>query len=99
MLAIDSLPPHLPRLEWTNLGILTARSDDIQRRLAFYATNKAHWDREISRVRPLPSFSQYSHQALSKVQKFYVSPEQWFKVSSAGQIAQRYLNLFPAIPL
>jgi hypothetical protein len=62
-----------------NLGILTARSEDIQRRLAFYATNKSHWDREISLVRPLPGFGQYSRQALSMVQKFYASPEQWLK--------------------
>ncbi|MHB1479368.1 MAG: nucleotidyl transferase AbiEii/AbiGii toxin family protein [Acidithiobacillus ferrooxidans] len=68
-----------PAVVKKNLGILTARTDDIQRRLAFYATNKSHWDREISRVRPLPGFSQYSQQALSKVQKFYASPEQWLK--------------------
>jgi hypothetical protein len=66
-----------PAVVKKNLGILTARSDDIQRRLAFYATNKAHWDREISLVRPLPGFSEYPKQALSKVQKFYASPEQW----------------------
>ena len=62
-----------------NLGILTARSDDIQRRLAFYADNKAHWESEISRISPLPGFSQYPQQALSRVQKFYASPEKWLK--------------------
>jgi hypothetical protein len=69
-----------PAVVKKHLGILTARSDDIQRRLAFYAADKAHWDREISRVRPLPGFSQYPQQALSKVQKFYASPEQWLRV-------------------
>jgi hypothetical protein len=68
-----------PAVVKKNLGILTARSDDIQRRLAFYATNKSHWDREISLVRPLPGFGQYSQQALSMVQKFYASPEKWLK--------------------
>lgn len=62
-----------------NIGILTARADDIQRRLAFYAANKAHWDKEISCVSPLPGFSHYPQQALSKVQKFYASPERWLK--------------------
>lgn len=68
-----------PAVVKKHLGILTARSDDIQRRLAFYATNKSHWDKEISLVQPLPGFSQYPHQALSKVQKFYASPELWLK--------------------
>ena len=68
-----------PAVVKKNLGILTARSEDIQRRLAFYATNKSHWDREISLVRPLPGFGQYSQQALSMVQKFYASPEKWLK--------------------
>ena len=68
-----------PSVVKKNLGILTARSEDIQRRLAFYATNKSHWDREISLVRPLPGFGQYSQQALSMVQKFYASPEKWLK--------------------
>ncbi len=68
-----------PAVVKKNLGILTARSEDIQRRLAFYATNKSHWDREISLVQPLPGFGQYSQQALGKVQKFYDSPEKWLK--------------------
>ncbi|MCY0872355.1 MAG: hypothetical protein OWQ56_06580, partial [Acidithiobacillus caldus] len=61
---------------------LTARADDIQRRLEFYATNKAHWDKEIGRISPLPGFSHYPQQALSKVQKFYASPERWLKSQS-----------------
>jgi hypothetical protein len=68
-----------PAVVKKNLGILTARADDIQRRLAFYATNKAHWDKEISLIQPLPGFSRYPQQALSKVQKFYASPELWLK--------------------
>ncbi|OFA15814.1 hypothetical protein A4U49_10775 [Acidithiobacillus ferrivorans] len=68
-----------------NIGILTARADDIQRRLAFYATNKAHWDKEISRVSTLPGFSHYPQQALSKVQKFYASPERWLKSQSLAR--------------
>ncbi|MBU2857863.1 hypothetical protein HF289_13615 [Acidithiobacillus ferrooxidans] len=52
-----------PAVVKKNLGILTARADDIQRRLAFYATNKAHWDKEISLIQPLPGFSRYPQQA------------------------------------
>lgn len=68
-----------PTVVKKNLGILTARSEDIQRRLAFYAAHKAHWEQEISRISPLPGFSHYSQQALSRVQKFYASPEKWLQ--------------------
>ncbi len=62
-----------------NLGIITARRHEIQRRLDLYTKNPVQWTHEIGKVQPLPGFSTAGQKALATVQKFYQHPEKWLK--------------------